>query len=144
MSSSWYFGVSSSPILYLKNWQLAHFSYKTVGWTGNNWLIFSGPLFLHKLGKLGLKGSVQRKLRWVLKSANHYILALDCGAGHYFDFLIHHCQVLNIFPFAVSTAKLIGDFYNNKHSTVNRCPPSPIILYPLCWSLLLVLQFVRC
>jgi hypothetical protein len=28
---------------------------------------------------------------------------------------------LNIFSFPVSTAKLIGDFYNNKRSTANSC-----------------------
>ncbi len=31
-----------------------------------------------------LKGNVQRKLRWVKNSANHCILAWDCGAGHNF------------------------------------------------------------
>jgi hypothetical protein len=69
-----------------------------------------------------LKGSVQRKLRWVYNSANHWVLAWDCGAGHYLEFLIHHCLVLNIFPFPVSTAKFVGEFYNNRRSATNRCP----------------------
>jgi hypothetical protein len=53
--------------------------------------------------ELGLKGSVQRKLRWVLIGANHWVMVWDCGAGQ-----------LNIFPIPVTTAKLIGEFYNNR------------------------------
>jgi hypothetical protein len=49
-------------------------------------------------------------------------LAWDCGAGHYFEFLLRRCLVLNIFPFPVSTAKLIGDFYNNRQSAANGYP----------------------
>jgi hypothetical protein len=37
-------------------------------------------------------------------------LAWDCGAGHYFEFLICRYLILNIFPFPVSTAKFIGEF----------------------------------
>jgi hypothetical protein len=46
----------------------------------------------------------------------------DCGAGHYFEFLICRRLVLNIFPFPVSTAKLLGDFYNNRWSAANSSP----------------------
>jgi hypothetical protein len=68
------------------------------------------------------KGSVQRKLRWVKIGANHWGIAWDCGAGHYFDLLIRRRLVLNVFPFPVSKAKLLGEFYTNRRSAVNRCP----------------------
>ncbi len=68
-----------------------------------------------------LKGSVQRKLGWVKNSANRWVLAWDYGAGHYFEFLLRCRLLLNIFMFPVSTAKLIGDFYNNRRSTANSC-----------------------
>ncbi len=54
--------------------------------------------------------------------ANSCVLAWDCGAGHYFDLLIRRHLVLNVFPFPVSKAKLIGEFYNNTRSAANRCP----------------------
>jgi hypothetical protein len=68
------------------------------------------------------KGSVQRKLRWVWNSANRCVWAWDCGAGHYFEFLFRCRLVLNIFPFPVSTAKLLGDFYNNRRSAAKSYP----------------------
>jgi hypothetical protein len=46
----------------------------------------------------------------------------DCGAWHYFDFLLRRCLAFNIFPFPVTTAKLIGEFYNNRQSAVYGCP----------------------
>jgi hypothetical protein len=46
-------------------------------------------------------------------------LAWDCGAGHYFEFIIHRRLVLNIFGFPVSTANLLGDFYNKRQSAAN-------------------------
>jgi hypothetical protein len=49
-------------------------------------------------------------------------LAWDCGAGHYFDLLIRRHLVLNVFPFPVSKAKLIGEFYNNRRSAANQFP----------------------
>ncbi len=57
-----------------------------------------------------LKGSVQRKLTWVENGVNGWILAFDCGAGHYFDFLIRRHIVLNLFPFPLRTEKLLGEF----------------------------------
>ncbi len=57
-----------------------------------------------------LKGSVQRKLTWIENGVNGWILASDCGAGHYFDFLIRRHLVLNLFPFPLSTEKLLGEF----------------------------------
>jgi hypothetical protein len=49
-------------------------------------------------------------------------LAWDCGAGHYFQFLIRLHLVLNFFPFPVGTAKLKGEFYNNRRSAANIYP----------------------
>jgi hypothetical protein len=69
-----------------------------------------------------VKGSVQRRLRWVLNSTNRCVLAWDYCAGHYFEFLIHRRLVLNIFPFPLSTAKLLGDFYNSRQSAANSKP----------------------
>ncbi len=56
-------------------------------------------------------------------STNHWVLAWDCGAGHYFDLLIRRRLAMNVFPFPVSKAKLIGEFYNNRRSAANRCQP---------------------
>jgi hypothetical protein len=49
-------------------------------------------------------------------------VAWDCGAGHYIDFLLRHRLALNIFPFPVTTAKLIGKFYNNRQTAAHGCP----------------------
>jgi hypothetical protein len=54
-----------------------------------------------------------------LNSANRWVLAWDCGAGHYLQFLIRLRLVLNIFPFPVGTAKLKGEFCNNRRSAAN-------------------------
>jgi hypothetical protein len=48
-------------------------------------------------------------------------MAWDCGAGHYFDFLLRRRLVLNIFPFPDTTVKLIGEFYNNRRSATHGC-----------------------
>ncbi len=51
-------------------------------------------------------------------------MAWHCGAGHYLDldFLIRRHLVLDIFPFPVSTAKLIGNLCNNRRSAAQRYP----------------------
>ena len=49
-------------------------------------------------------------------------MAWDCGAGHYFDLLFRRRLVLTIFPFPVSTEKILGDFYNNRRSAANSFP----------------------
>jgi hypothetical protein len=77
---------------------------------------------LEKLTLSTVKGSVQRKLRWVENGVNRSVGALDCGAGHYFEFFIRSHLALNIFPFPVNTAKLLGDFYNNRRSALNCFP----------------------
>jgi hypothetical protein len=43
-------------------------------------------------------------------------MAWDCGTGYYFDFLICRHLLLNIFPFLVTTTKLIGKLCNNWQS----------------------------
>jgi hypothetical protein len=48
-------------------------------------------------------------------------MAWDSGAGHYLDFLLRRRLTLNIL-FLVTTAKLIGEFYNNRRSAVHGCP----------------------
>jgi hypothetical protein len=40
-------------------------------------------------------------------------------------FFFRRSFVLNIFLFLVNTAKLLGDFYNNRRSTANSCPHFP-------------------
>jgi hypothetical protein len=37
-------------------------------------------------------------------------------------FLLRCCLALIIFPFPVTTAKLIGEFYNNRRSVAHGCP----------------------
>jgi hypothetical protein len=49
-------------------------------------------------------------------------MAWDCGAGHYFELLLRRRLALNIFPFLVTTAKLIGEFYNKRRSVAHGCP----------------------
>jgi hypothetical protein len=49
-------------------------------------------------------------------------MAWDCGAGHYFELLFRRHLALNIFPFPVTIAKLIGEFYNNRRSAAHGCP----------------------
>ncbi len=68
----------------------------------------------------GLKEVAKTKV--VENSTNRCVLAWDCGAGHYFAFLIRRHLVSNIFPFPVSTAKLLGDFYYNRRSAGNSFP----------------------
>jgi hypothetical protein len=81
-----------------------------------------GIIFKFDSPSAPIKGSVQRKLRCVKNSANRWVLAWDCGAGHYFVLLIRRCLVFNVFPFPVSKAKLTGEFYNNRRSVANQCP----------------------
>ncbi len=53
--------------------------------------------------------------------------------GTYFDLLIRRRLVLNVFPFPVSKAKLIGEVYNNRRSAANRCPR---FVYPFVFLML--------
>jgi hypothetical protein len=62
----------------------------------------------------GIKGSVQRKLRWVKSGVNRSVGASDCGAGHSFVVLLGFHLGFAIFPFPVSTVKIIGEFWINR------------------------------
>jgi hypothetical protein len=61
-----------------------------------------------------LKGSVQRKLRWVENGVNRSVGASDCGAGHSFVVLFGFHLDFAIFPFPVSTVKILGEFWINR------------------------------
>jgi hypothetical protein len=61
-----------------------------------------------------IKGSVQRKLRWVENGVNRSVGASDCGAGHSFVVLFRFRLGFVIFPFPASTARIIGDFLKNR------------------------------
>jgi hypothetical protein len=61
-----------------------------------------------QLPNLRIKGSVQRKLRWVKNGVNKSVGASDCGAGHSFVVLFRFDLGFAIFPFPVSTAQIIG------------------------------------
>jgi hypothetical protein len=63
---------------------------------------------------LFVKGSVQRKLRWVKNGVNISIGALDCGAGHSFVVLFGFHLGFAVFLFPVSTAHNIGKFWKNR------------------------------
>jgi hypothetical protein len=69
----------------------------------------------------------------------------DCGAGHHFEFLIRSHLVLNTFPFPVSTAKLLGDFFNNRRSAANSYPRFAysflFFFSPLCCTNTIILRF---
>ncbi len=66
------------------------------------------------LRRVGLKGNVQRKLRWVENGVNRSVGASDCGAGHYFVVLFGFHLGFAIFLFPVSTGKIIGEFWINR------------------------------
>jgi hypothetical protein len=63
---------------------------------------------------MDFKGNVQRKLRWVENGVNRSVGASDCGAGHSFVVLFGFHLGFAIFPFPVSTVKIIGEFWINR------------------------------
>ncbi len=75
------------------------------------------------------KGSVQRKLRWVENGVNRSVGASDCGAGHSFDVLFRFHLGFSIFPFPVSTAEFIGEFWKNKRSATSDVAQIVLALY---------------
>ncbi len=79
--------------------------------------------------RIGLKGSVQRKLRWVENGFNRSVRASDCGAGHSFVILFGFHLGFAIFPFPVSTAQIIGEFWINRWSGANDLAPIELALY---------------
>ncbi len=56
-----------------------------------------------------IKGSVQRKLRWVENGVNRSVGASDCGAGRSFVVLFQFHLGFTIFPFPVSNVQIIGE-----------------------------------
>jgi hypothetical protein len=60
------------------------------------------------------KGSVQRKLWWVENGVNRSVGASDCGAGHSFVVLLGFHLDFGLFPFPVSTVKILGEFRINR------------------------------
>ncbi len=76
-----------------------------------------------------LKGSVQRKLRWVENDVKRSAGALECGAGHCFVVLLRFRLGFAIFPFPVSTVKIIGQFWINRRSSASDVAPIELALY---------------
>jgi hypothetical protein len=76
-----------------------------------------------------LKGSVQRKLRWVENGVNRSVGASDCGAGHSFVVLFRFHLGFSLFPFPVSTAEFIGEFWKIKLSATSDVAPIVLALY---------------
>ncbi len=76
-----------------------------------------------------LKGSVQRKLRWVENGVNRSVGASDCGAGRSFVVLFRCHLHFAIFPIPVSTVKIIGEFWINRRSGVSDVAPIVLALY---------------
>ncbi len=81
------------------------------------------------LYELSLKVVSSENLRWVENGVNRSVGASDCGAGHSFVFLFKFHLDFTIFPFPVSTAKLIGEFWRNKRSTTSDVAPAVLALY---------------
>ncbi len=66
-----------------------------------------------------LRSTFRTSVFW--KSANRQMLASNCGAGHYYDFLNYVSVVLYwiYICFRSVQRKLIGKFYNNSQSAAN-------------------------
>jgi hypothetical protein len=64
--------------------------------------------------KYALRTDLKRKLRWVENGVNRSVGASDCGAGHSFVVLFGFHLAFAIFPFPVSTVKIIGEFWTNR------------------------------
>jgi hypothetical protein len=76
-----------------------------------------------------VKGSVQRKLRWVETGVNRWAWASDRGAGKYFIVKVSLHLVLSLFPFQVSTTQFIGELWNNRWSGVSVLAPVLLALH---------------
>ncbi len=76
-----------------------------------------------------VKGSVQQKLRWVENGVNRSVGASDCGARRSFLVLIRFHLGFAKFPFPVSTAQIIGEFWINRGSSVSDVAPIELALY---------------
>jgi hypothetical protein len=59
-------------------------------------------------------GSIQRKLRWVEIGVFRWVWASHHGAGYYFVNLGGLHLVFAFFPFLVSAAQIICEFWKNR------------------------------
>ncbi len=73
-----------------------------------------GSFLLTYSNKSTLTGSVQQKLRWVKSDVIRQIWASYCGAGYYFIVLGPLHLVFTFFPFPVSTAQILGEFWKKR------------------------------
>ncbi len=80
-------------------------------------------------GFLSFKGNVQLKLRWVENGINRIVMASDCDAGYSFFVLFGFHPDFAIFPFPVSTAQIIGEFWENRSSGTSDVAPIVMALY---------------
>ncbi len=60
---------------------------------------------------------------------NRSVGASDCGAGHSFVLLFRFHLRFAIFPFPVSTVKIIGEFWINRRSGASDVAPIELALY---------------
>jgi hypothetical protein len=95
----------------------------------NSIIVKMAKLVFYILQGCPFKGSVQRKLRWVENGVNRSVGASDCGAGHSFVLLFRFHLGFTIFPFPVSTAEFIGEFWKNKRSATSDVAPIVLALY---------------
>jgi hypothetical protein len=88
-----------------------------------------------------IKGSVQRKLRWVENGVNRSVGASDCGAGHSFVVLFGFHLDFAIFPFPVITAQIIGASSGKIGEAVRAMQRQQ---YGRCVEAQLILMALRC
>jgi hypothetical protein len=82
-------------------------------------------LLVSLLCQLKFKGSFLRKLKWVKSSANHWVLASDCGSEQSFVCLI--CQHL-LFSYFCSYSSLPNYRESSRKISKAVCDVAPIIL----------------
>jgi hypothetical protein len=101
-------------------------------WTGKRGRLpvhFTHPNTNHHPPLSVVKGSVQRKLRWVENSLNRSVCTSDCGVGHSFVVLLGFHFDFTIFPFPASTAQFIGEFWKNRRSGASDVAPIVFALH---------------
>jgi hypothetical protein len=76
-----------------------------------------------------IKGSVQLKLRWVENGVIRRVWASYRGSGYYFVVLGGLHLVFTLFPFPVSTAQIISEFWKNRCSGTSDLVPIVLALY---------------
>ncbi len=89
-------------------------------------------ILAHALGrpeKPALKVVSSEKLRWVESVIFWQVWASYHGAGYYFVVLGSLHLVYTFFPFPVSTAQIIGEFWRNRLSGTSNVAPLVLTLY---------------